>query len=73
MSLRRIPVEQIFSSIVRLAMAATFSTGPTVIEDLKNEGRDLLANEHNGIQSAVLHKFEGNKAHALKRRAATRS
>lgn len=34
-----------------------------VVPDLAQKGRALLDNEHEGIQSAVLHEVEGNKTH----------
>lgn len=34
-----------------------------VTPDLKEKGHELLNTEHAGIQSIVLHKFDGNKAH----------
>lgn len=35
----------------------------TVVPDLKRKGQELLDNEHDGIQSAVLHECAGNKTH----------
>jgi quercetin dioxygenase-like cupin family protein len=39
------------------------SSTPIVVPDLAQKGHDLLDNEHEGIQSAVLHGFEGKKTH----------
>lgn len=44
-------------------MATPTPTETTVISDLKQKAKDLLANEHPGIQSAVLYKRAGNKTH----------
>lgn len=39
------------------------SSSSVIVSDLKRKGRELLDNEHDGIQSTVLHRFEGNKTH----------
>lgn len=44
-------------------MTDSDSSDYTVIPDLRQKGRGLFENEHDGIQSTVLHGFEGNKTH----------
>lgn len=42
---------------------ADSDSSSVVVSDLKQKGRELLDNEREGIQSAVLHRFEENKTH----------
>lgn len=44
-------------------MSDTDSSPYVVVPDLKQKGHELLDNEHEGIQSTVLHEFGGNKTH----------
>jgi quercetin dioxygenase-like cupin family protein len=44
-------------------MSDTDSSAYAVVPNLKQKGHELLNNEHEGIQSTVLHEFGSNKTH----------